>query len=318
VCHELAHQWFGNLVTMEFWTQLWLNEGFARYMEFVAIDHLFPTWDIWTEFVQSVYGLALSLDALESSHPVEVPVQHPDEIREIFDAISYAKGASIIRMASSYIGLPKFMEGLKLYLTRHEYGNTTTEDLWNALAETSGQPMVELMTPWTSQVGYPILMLPDKSKDAQGIIQVSRFLASGPNSIAASWPIPVTAIVEGMDGIQGPWLIDGPIKDERDELLSKIEEWTLQDKWFKLNAQQCGFYHTLYTPGQWRRLAARAMTPINGPLSASDRLGLLSDSFAAGRAGYCDIVDSLRLVEVVSQHDEAGECAKNEWSNLRK
>lgn len=103
VCHELAHQWFGNLATMEFWTQLYLKEGVARYMEFVGIDYLFPEWMVWTEFVQSVYNLALSLDALTTSHPVEVEVNHPDEISEIFDAISYAKGASLIRMVAHYM-----------------------------------------------------------------------------------------------------------------------------------------------------------------------------------------------------------------------
>ena len=115
---ELAHQWFGNLATMEFWTQLYLKEGVARYMEFVAIDHLFPEWKAWTEFVQSVYTLALSLDALNTSHPVEVEVNHPDEITEIFDAISYAKGASLIRMVATYIGESAFRKGMQTYLQR--------------------------------------------------------------------------------------------------------------------------------------------------------------------------------------------------------
>lgn len=133
VCHELAHQWFGNLVTMEFWTQLWLKEGVARFMEFVGIDSIFPEWNAWTEFVQSVYGLAQSLDAMKSSHPVEVEVKHSEEIDEIFDAISYAKGASLIRMISSYIGFDVFLQGMKNYLETHAYGNTTTVLLWQAL-----------------------------------------------------------------------------------------------------------------------------------------------------------------------------------------
>ena len=179
VCHELAHQWFGNLVTMEFWTQLWLKEGVARFMEFVGIDSLFPEWHAWTEFVQSVYGLAQSLDAMKSSHPVEVEVKHSDEIDEIFDAISYAKGASLIRMISSYIGFDVFLQGMKNYLKEHAYGNTTTELLWQALEDASGTQVVDLMTPWTSQIGFPVLILPET---VDGKVETPRFLASGPES----------------------------------------------------------------------------------------------------------------------------------------
>ncbi len=181
VCHELAHQWFGNLVTMEWWNQLWLNEGVARFMEFVGIDSLFPEWDAWTEFVQSVYGLALSLDSMESSHPVEVVVKSADEINEIFDAISYAKGASIIRMISSHLGMDTFLEGMRLYLSRHAYGNAVTDDLWRALEEASGFPVVKFMKPWTLEVGYPILLL-----SVDGSMTAPRFFASGPEEGTAT------------------------------------------------------------------------------------------------------------------------------------
>ena len=300
VCHELAHQWFGNLVTMEFWTQLWLNEGFARFMEFVAIDILFPDWDAWTEFVQSVFGVAQSLDAMKSSHPVEVEVQHPDEIHDIFDAISYAKGASLIRMISSYLGFDTFMEGLKIYLQRHAYANATTDMLWQALEEASNKPVAKLMNPWTLQTGYPLLLLTSCGK-----LETPRFLASGPTSDASdySWPIPVTAIVEGDDQVHGPWMIHGPDDDETSQLLEAIQTWTLAGKWFKLNAQQTAFVRVAYTPEQWDRLTV-SMVP-NGQLSAIDRLGLISDSFAAGRSGYSSIVDSLRLVENFGQHEAA-------------
>jgi puromycin-sensitive aminopeptidase len=301
VCHELAHQWFGNLVTMEFWTQLWLNEGFARFMEFVAIDILFPDWDAWTEFVQSVFGVAQSLDAMKSSHPVEVEVQHPDEIHDIFDAISYAKGASLIRMLSSYLGFETFMEGLKIYLQRHAYGNATTDMLWQALQDASNKPVAQLMNPWTLQTGYPLLRLNDT-----GTLDITRFLASGPGSdvTESSWPIPVTAIVQGEEQVQGPWIIHGPDGDQSVDLLEAISTWSAAGKWFKLNANQTAFIRVAYTSEQWQRLAS-AMVPAGTQLSAIDRLGLISDSFAAGRAGYSSIVDSLRLVEDFGQHDTA-------------
>jgi puromycin-sensitive aminopeptidase len=306
VCHELAHQWFGNLVTMEFWTQLWLKEGVARFMEFVAIDRIFPEWNAWTEFVQGVYGLAQSLDSMKTSHPVEVEVGHPDEINEIFDAISYAKGASIIRMVSSYIGFQTFLDGMKLYLSRYAYANATTVDLWQALEETSGKPIAELMSPWTSQIGFPILMLPEASSDEP--IRTPRFLASGPDSgeeaSTSSWPIPVTAQVQGLDETQGPWVINGPTEDESGLLRDKMKEWSSAGKWFKLNIGQCGFYRVAYTKEQWKKLS-NVMDPA-GPLSPTDRLGLISDSFAAGRAGYSSIVESLNLIKSFGDHENAG------------
>jgi len=306
VCHELAHQWFGNLVTMDFWTQLWLNEGFARFMEFVGIDTIFPEWDAWTEFVQSVYGLALSLDSMKSSHPIEVEVQHPDEINAIFDAISYAKGASVIRMLSSLIGFETFMKGMRIYLKRHAYGNATTEMLWASLGEASNMPIEDLMSPWTSQTGFPLLILEDEIKCN---ISTTKFLASGPASgntwdLYCTWPIPITVQVEGEDNFYGPWILNDPSGKSIPELYEKMNEWTAAGKWFKFNVSQTGFYRVAYTQKQWEKLSL-AMSP-DGPLSASDRLGLISDSFAIGRAGYASIVDSLKLVQEFGEHAAAG------------
>ncbi|KAI9290715.1 aminopeptidase-like protein, partial [Neoconidiobolus thromboides FSU 785] len=116
VAHELAHQWFGNLVALEWWSQLWLKEGFATYIASYAVDKLFPEWDAWTDFVMDDYQRALKLDSLKSSHPIQVPVNDPKQIGQIFDAISYSKGASILRMLFSYLGEDKFFEGIRVYL----------------------------------------------------------------------------------------------------------------------------------------------------------------------------------------------------------
>jgi puromycin-sensitive aminopeptidase len=306
VCHELAHQWFGNLTTPEFWTQLWLKEGVARFMEFVALDHLFPEWKAWDEFVQGVMSLALHLDALKSSHPVEVPVQHSNEISEIFDSISYAKGASIIRMLANYIGMEDFMKGMRLYLTRHAYGNAVSEDFWKALSEAAGgKPLVEFMKPWTLVMGFPMVQLEGDDGSTTSIV-TRQFQASGEKENGSTqWPIPVTARVQGMDGVQGPWVLHGPDRDESEALSKQIQSWSAEGKWFKLNADQFGFYRVNYTPDQWRRLS-QALDPNSGALSATDRLGLISDSFEAGKAGYASIVDSLKLVEGFGQHETAG------------
>jgi aminopeptidase 2 len=149
VQHELAHQWFGNLVTMDFWDGLWLNEGFATWMSWYSCNIFYPDWKVWEGYVTDNLAGALSLDSLRSSHPIEVPVKRADEINQIFDAISYSKGSSVIRMISKYVGEETFMEGIRRYLKKHAYGNTQTGDLWAALADASGKDVGKVMDIWT-------------------------------------------------------------------------------------------------------------------------------------------------------------------------
>jgi aminopeptidase 2 len=230
-------------------------------------------------------------------------VNHPDEIWEIFDSISYAKGASVIRMLASYIGMESFLEGMRVYLTRHAYRNAVTNDLWKALEEVSGKPCVELMAPWVLEMGYPILLLSD-----DGTVRMERYLAGGPdaNQKIIHWPTPVTAKVEGMDHTQGPWVVNGPDGDESEQLQAKIKEWIAAEKWFKLNVDQTGFFRVSYTENQFVRLASAMKPSTNNLLSTADRLGLISDSFAAGKAGYSSIVDSLALIEGFGEHETIG------------
>ena len=195
---------------------------------------------------------------------------------------------------------------MRHYLEAYKYSNTLSEQFWQALEDASGKPVVELALPWTLSVGYPILLLPEEGSP----LRTPRYLASGPKGShdgadeGTVWPMPVTAIVEGgEDGPQGPWLINGPSGDESKELLEKIDHWSAAGKWFKLNASQEGFYRVRYTSDQWKALG-RALSP-SGPLSGSDILGLISDSFGCGRAGYSSIVDSLALVKAFGEHNEA-------------
>ena len=156
VAHEIAHmvseilrnddeKWFGDLVTMEWWTHLWLNEGFASYMEYVCVDALFPEWHMFTEFYNDSFCTAFYDDSLRSTHPIEVPVQTPDEIDQIFDGISYNKGSSVIHQLVSFIGTAQFRKGMEIYLNRHKFGNTCTEALWRALGEGSGYDCEAIM-----------------------------------------------------------------------------------------------------------------------------------------------------------------------------
>ncbi|KAI3740365.1 hypothetical protein L2E82_30793 [Cichorium intybus] len=185
VAHELAHQCFGNLVTMEWWTHLWLNEGFATWVSYLAADGLFPEWKIWTQFLdESTEGLRL--DGLLESHHIEVEINHAGEIDEIFDAISYRKGASVIRMLQSYLGAKVFQRALAKYIKKHACSNAKTEDLWAAREEESKEPVTKLMDSWTKQNGYPVVSV--KLKDSKFEFEhvsskVARIVADADNTL---------------------------------------------------------------------------------------------------------------------------------------
>lgn len=283
VVHEIAHQWFGNLVTMNWWNDLWLNEGFASWIEYLAVDYLFPEWDIWTQFVASDFASALDLDGLKNSHPIEQEVGHPDEISELFDAISYSKGSVVIRMLQNYLGKDVFAAGLKHYLTLHAYGNARTADLWSALEEFSGKPVTQLMSGWTQQMGYPVVMV-EETHDGL-ILQQSRFLANGERPTAQEkqlWHVPLMISLDGQNKIRFDLI------DEVEPLLMEFPRGTCM----KLNAGQTTLCRVNYTPEQWRLLQNAVACAI---LPAVDRLGLENDAFALARAGYIAITQALEL-----------------------
>lgn len=273
VAHELTHQWFGNLVTMRWWNDLWLNEGFASWMEYLAVDHLFPDWQVWTQFCVDEQQQALKLDALEHTHPIEVPVHHPDEIRTIFDAISYSKGASIINMLHGYLGKTNFQGGMKHYLDKHKYSNTDTVDLWASLEEISGKPVREFMHSWTSQPGFPLLQA---TVDETGVnIRQERFFTNPSHGKvhSGSWPIPLLGGKE----------LNGTLSTKQEKLPTTKNE-------IKFNTGQTGFYRVAYNATHSKRLGEL----INkGHLDPLDRLGILTDLFETAKAGKSDTADAL-------------------------
>jgi aminopeptidase N len=286
VAHELTHQWFGNLVTMRWWTDLWLNEGFASWMEYLAIDELFPNWHVWTQFAVDEQQLALKIDSLEHTHPIEVAVKHPDEIRTIFDAISYQKGASVIHMLQHYLGADGFREGLRHYLKKHAYRNTDTIDLWQALEDTTKKPVKEFMGAWTNQSGFPLLQV---SLDTDHLkIEQSRFVAnpiSPSRSDKSLWPVPL--LTHGLD---------------RATISKKSNNvpYTTKDILIKLNIGQTGFYRVNYSHDlQQKQLIALD----NNELDSLDRMGLLSDSFEVTKAGYQPVTEYLDLLKHYAQED---------------
>ncbi len=302
VAHELAHQWFGNLVTMRWWTDLWLNEGFATWIEYMAVDELFPDWQMWTQFIADEQQQALKLDALEFTHPIEAPINHPDEIRSIFDAISYSKGASVIHMLHEYLGKDVFREGLRYYLKKHEYANTDTQDLWAAFEEVSEKPVKAFMHAWTTQAGFPLVEANLEENDLK--LKQSRFFIN-PGSKAAkqettSWPVPLLT------------------SQKLTETLTKHTETfkAVEFSDFKLNAGQSGFYRVVYNATHLQQLSSLVK---RGHLSPTDRLGLVNDMFEAAKSGHLETTDALALLEAFGEETNASvwEAISSQLASLR-
>jgi aminopeptidase N len=288
VAHELAHMWFGNLVTMRWWTDLWLNEGFASWIEYLATDHNFPDWQMWTQFVVDEQQQAMRLDALEHTHPIEVAINHPDEIRTIFDAISYSKGSSVIHMLQQFLGADTFRDGLRLYLKKHAYGNTDTIDLWAALEEVSGQPVKDFMAAWTSQPGYPIVYAEVNTDELK--VKQERFLLNHAKTELHSsdiWPVPLLASSPLSSTLMNKADYDMPLQDAPAPFL--------------LNHNRSGFYRTAYDPAH---LASLMQHIEKGELSELDRLGILGDAFEAAKAGYISTLDALNLL-IAYKHEDS-------------
>jgi len=285
VAHELAHQWFGNLVTMRWWTDLWLNEGFASWIEYLAVDHIFPEWKMWTQFIIDEQQQALKLDALEHTHPIEVPVSHPDEIRSIFDAISYSKGASTIHMLHSYLGPKTFQTGLRYYLKKHSYGNTDTKDLWDAMEEASEKPVKDFMDAWTSQPGFPLVRAEVENNSVT--ISQERFFTNPSHSKLPEtlWPVALQSKNSKL-----PDLFD-----------KQTETFKVHDTAeFKLNQNHSGFYRTTYNSSHLVRLGTQIKKGHLGPI---DRLGILSDLSESAKAGYADTADMLHFISNFKNED---------------
>ncbi|XP_008559136.1 puromycin-sensitive aminopeptidase isoform X1 [Microplitis demolitor] len=297
VGHELAHQWFGNLVTMEWWTHLWLNEGYASFVEFLCVAHLFPEYDIWTQFVTDTHIKALELDGLKNSHPIEVPVGHPTEIDEIFDDISYNKGASVIRMLHSYIGDEDFRKGMNLYLKRHSYANAETEDLWAALEEMSNKPVGDVMSTWTKQQGFPVIKVEQRQQGNDRVLVLSqeKFLADGSvDKEDYLWMIPLS--VSTSKSPNDVALTTVMSEKNKEIIIKDVPEGS----WVKINPGTIGFYRTRYDSQALSLLMPAIKDRTLPPL---DRLGLFDDLFAMVQAGHTSTVDVLKCMQAFQYED---------------
>jgi len=312
ITHELAHQWFGNLITMAWWDGLWLNEGFASWMQTFAADVVFPEWEIWTSFVVDDQAAALSADALTSSHPIQVPIRRAEEVEEVFDAISYHKGACVVQLIRAYLGPDVFRAGLQLYMQRHAYGNTETVDLWKAWEDASGgKPVLKVMASWTEQMGFPVLSVSKiKSEGSKFSFKVKQswFLADGSRPAGWEtkvWSIPLLASYQSLGSDEVSVVgVDVGLYDSRGEATFEIvtnQEISSKKTWVKLNAGQHVPMRVLYEDqSDIENLAAAVREKA---LKSEDRAGLLLDAYALAKAGLQSPGQVLILLRAYENED---------------
>ena len=285
ISHEIAHQWFGNLVTMKWWNDLWLNESFATFMATKIVDKFYPEWNLWDQFLDDAMLEAMSLDALKNSHPINVNVNHPAQIREIFDAISYDKGGNVLRMLENYVGIENFRKGLKHYLTLYKYSNAEGRDLWNSIGKVARKPVDAMMKTWIDQVGYPVVDV--KRNNSKLSLTQRRFLSDGSRASKNRWAIPIH-IEEG---------------NHQNSILLKSRSSTVslknKDSNFIINSGRYGFYRVQYDDHSLANLSLLIDEKI---LNHVDRWGLQNDLFSECVSGTKQLQEYLDFT--TSYHDE--------------
>jgi tricorn protease interacting factor F2/3 len=283
IAHEIAHMWFGDLVTMRWWDDLWLNESFATFMDFKCTDRAYPDWKVWQDFVRTSTSGAMGRDALTKTHPIMAKVHDPEEIEELFDEISYGKGASILRMIEAYIGPENFKNGVRQYLQKFRYSNASGHDLWSNLQESSGTEVSRIMEGWISQEGFPVVKA--SLAGSKLTLEQERFLLTGGTS-NQTWPIPVTMNVDG--------------KTQSLLLDKKKTEVNLPTtpRSLKVNVDQTGFYVVQYEGKELQDLVWKSR------LSPIDRWGLINDAKAFLLSGRISFKEYLSLVAKYQNEEE--------------
>ena len=284
VSHENAHMWFGDLVTMRWWNGLWLNEAFATFMATLAVDHYRPGWQRWISFAVS-RASAMVVDGLHSTRPVEFPVRRPEEAAGMFDVLTYQKGAAVLRMLEQYLGAETFRAGINLYLKRHEFDNTETTDLWDAIEEASRQPARTLMDSWVFQPGYPLLSVRAEGNDVVVSQQIFRYLQDG-EDLERRWQVPIFLRAGITTGVHSQTAL--LVGDETRITLPSQPDWVV------VNAGGHGFYRVRYAPELHKRLTANPYDT----LSAVERFNLVNDTWAAAQAGLTPMTTYLDLLRL--------------------
>jgi len=280
VTHELAHQWFGNLVTMEWWNDLWLNESFASFMEYYVLNQLYPEWNMMMNFVSEEIYHAQDMDRLHSTHSIEVEIKDPDQIRTVFDAISYEKGSIIIGMILGFIGEEAFREGLRAYIKKHKYGNTTTKDLWQAWSDSSSVDVVSFASSWTTQPGFPVVTVSSDNTSVK--LSQKRYFLDGKSSSDQLWTIPLFLSGEHLH-------FDSPEIEYKKAQPSK-----------PINNNQSAFYLTHYDDNTLKNLL-KGFADLPG----EEQVGILQDLFMLSKSGDTTIRSSLDAMPLAASSTSA-------------
>lgn len=293
--HELSHMWFGNLVTMEWWDDIWLNEGFARFMEFECINEIKPEFEIWSKYIELIYQTALDIDERPTTHPVRGNIPCPREISNIFDTISYAKGASIIRMLSFYVGKDNFRTAIINYLEKYQYQNTKTHNLWDTFKAVLGIDVEPIMDSWLNLSGHPALNVELNSGSNEIVIQQSPFPSNfNKGNDNPLWKIPLFIRTKEKEYI---FLMEE--KEYKINIKEKFnisyEDLLSKNNFIKVNCDMQGFYRVFYKSDI---LLNTMLNPKNNSqLTHFDIAGLLSDYFSVNNITTClNILDAIKPI----------------------
>ncbi|NXO80655.1 AMPN Aminopeptidase, partial [Sitta europaea] len=307
IAHELAHQWFGNLVTLRWWNDLWLNEGFASYVEYLGADSAEPLWNIKDLMVLNELHAVMSTDALASSHPLsfrEEEINTPAQISEVFDSIAYSKGASVLRMLSSFLSEDIFKEGLQSYLHTFSYSNTVYNDLWVHLQEAVEKNKVTLpanistiMDRWTLQMGFPVVTVDTRS----GAVNQAHFLLDPTSSVDRpsvfnyTWIIPITWMTGSSHGNSSYWLTT--VTDTNNDFKLSSPNWLL------LNLNVTGYFRVNYNQENWDQLLSQLGTN-HMVVPVINRAQIIDDAFNLARAKYVNVTLALNTTRFLSKEVE--------------
>jgi aminopeptidase N len=286
--HEMAHQWFGDLVTMAWWDNLWLNEGFASWMGTKCSDHFNPQWQVWLR-ANAARQRAMATDALSSTHPIQQPVKTESEADSAFDEITYQKGQSFLRMLESYLGEEDFRAGIRTYMQAHKYSNSTTADLWIALGEASKKPVSALAASWTEQPGLPLVSV---SADKSGLTtSQERFTVHQKNPKPLEWKIPIAWRDVQADSTSSSRVF---LLETKSAVLPDVQPGQVA----KLNAGDIGYYRVAYDSAHFQKLLASV-----AHFPEADKVTLVSDTWALVQADRRPIADYFKLVETLRGDD---------------
>lgn len=302
ISHELVHQWFGNIVTMDWWDDLWLNEGFASFFEYIGVEKAEPLWGMRDIMIISDVLPVMVDDALLSSHPIIVDVSTPAEITSVFDSISYSKGASILRMLEDWMGRDMFRDGCRKYLKDYYFKNAKTANFWESLAQVSGLPVAEVMDTWTKQMGYPVLDLSVSETNAK--LTQKRFLldpkanaTQPPSPLGYKWTIPVNWYSVKSDR-KNMTMFD---KSQTELVIDNYSFST--DGVLKINDDHIGFYRVNHADSMWNTISEQLQTN-HLAFDAADRTSYIDDVFAFARAGIVDYGNAFNLTKYLTKESD--------------